>query len=149
VIDGVVLNFLAPDSLWMTHADDANEASVVTLVRYGKVRFLLEGDAERGEEGWLTAHSNSLRADVLKVAHHGSRTSSTASFIAEVKPRLAVVSVGAGNSYGHPSATTLGSLAAAGATVLRTDREGTVIVTTNGTRIQVRAGGDEWVLPRD
>src|SRR6185436_18312111 len=129
VVDGVTLTFLAPDSAWTANLDDPNLASVVTLVRVGDVRFLLTGDAEAAEEDWLVAHqADALRADVLKVAHHGSSTSSTPSFLAAVRPRLALVSVGAGNTYGHPSLPTLAAIAASGpggergaAQVLRTD----------------------------
>jgi competence protein ComEC len=146
-IDGVSVRFLAPDSLWMAGLADANEASVVALVRFGAVRFLLVGDAERGEEEWLLARSrDALRADVLKVGHHGSATSSTPAFLAAVRPRIALVSVGAGNSYGHPSTSVMGALAAAGAAVLRTDRVGSVVVRTDGTSLVVEADGDVWDL---
>ena len=78
---------------------------MVLLVRYGAVRFLLVGDAERAEEAWLLARDSlALRADVLKVGHHGSSTSTTPRFLRAVRPSVALVSVGAGNTYGHPSA---------------------------------------------
>jgi competence protein ComEC len=147
-VDGVVVTFLAPDSAWMRGLDDPNEASVVAVVRFGSVRFLLVGDAERAEEGWLLDNArDALRADVLKVGHHGSRTSSTPEFVAAVRPRLALVSVGAGNGYGHPSASVLGELVGAGATVLRSDRMGSVVVRTDGRDITVEMEGDEWGLP--
>ncbi len=104
VVDGVVITVLAPDSAWMSHLDAPNEASVVASVRYGTVRFLLMGDAERGEEQWLLEHIDLLHADVLKVGHHGSSTSSTPAFLDAVLPRLALVPVGAGNPDGHPGA---------------------------------------------
>ncbi|HSJ65892.1 MAG TPA: DNA internalization-related competence protein ComEC/Rec2 [Gemmatimonadaceae bacterium] len=149
-VDGVHVIVLAPDSLWMSTTRDANEASVVALVRYGAVRLLLTGDAERGEEAWLVTNAGArLRADILKVGHHGSRTSSTPAFIDAVRPRLALVSVGNGNTYGHPHVETLRGIAARGATVLRTDREGTIVVRTDGRRIDVLTGGDWWrVSPR-
>lgn len=147
VVDGITVHWLAPDSLWMSGIDDANEASVVALVRFGSVRILLTGDDERGEEAWLLEHAREkLRADILKVGHHGSRTSSTEPFIAAVHPRLALVSVGLGNTYGHPDAATLANIAAHGATVLRTDREGTIVVRTDGESISVRTGDDWWKL---
>jgi competence protein ComEC len=92
---------------------------------------------------------DSLRADVLKVGHHGSRTSSTPPFLDAVHPRLALVSVGAGNSYGHPDASVLRALAAAGAAVLRTDLVGSVVVRTDGCALEVEEGGDRWTLSRD
>jgi competence protein ComEC len=111
----------------------------------GAVRFLLTGDAERGEEAWLVERAGAgLRADVLKVAHHGSSTSSTEPFLDAVRPRLAVISVGAANLYGHPDPATLRALAKVGAQVLRTDKLGTVVVRTDGRRLLVDAGGDSW-----
>jgi competence protein ComEC len=147
-IDGVTLRFLAPDSAWTASLDDANLASTVVLVRYGRVRFLLVGDAEAPEENWLLAQSDTaLRADVLKVGHHGSRTSTTPDFLDAVHPRIALVSVGAGNGYGHPSAEVMGALAAVGAQVLRTDRLGTVVVRTDGVALSVQAASRAWDLP--
>jgi competence protein ComEC len=147
-LDGVLVRFLAPDSAWAASLDDANEASVVALARFGAVRFLLVGDAERGEEEWLLANArDSLAADVLKVGHHGSATSTGAPFLRAVRPRVALVSVGAGNGYGHPSPAVVGSLAAAGATVLRTDQVGSVVVRTDGRAITLEVEGDEWELP--
>jgi competence protein ComEC len=146
VIDDVQLEFLAPDSAWTRELDDPNEASVVLRVRYGAVRFLLVGDAERQEEQWLLARDSlALRAEVLKVGHHGSSTSTTAGFLRAVRPSVALVSVGAGNTYGHPSAHVLALLAAQGATVLRTDRQGSVVVRTDGVTLEIEAQGGEWV----
>jgi competence protein ComEC len=147
-VDGVVITFLAPDSVWTAALTDPNLASVVTLVRVGDVRMLLTGDAEGAEEAWLVDHErNLLSADVLKVAHHGSSTSTTPPFLEAVQPRLALVSVGAGNSYGHPNAETLRAIAAVGAQVLRTDRVGSIVARTDGRRLFVDAGGDQWELP--
>jgi competence protein ComEC len=146
-LDGVRVRILAPDSAWMVGLDDPNEASVVAIAQFGAIRFLLVGDAERGEEQWLLAHSpEALHADVLKVGHHGSSTSSTAPFLRVVRPRLALVSVGAGNRYGHPSPGVLRALARAGAAVLRTDRSGSIVVRTDGSAIEVEEGGDTWAL---
>jgi competence protein ComEC len=146
-VDGVMITFLAPDSVWTASLTDPNLASVVTLVRVGDVRILLTGDAEGPEEAWLLEHQRSrLSADVLKVAHHGSSTSTTPEFLDAVRPRVALVSVGAGNTYGHPNANRLRSIAAAGAQVLRTDRLGTIVARTDGHRLVIAAGGDEWEL---
>ena len=148
-VDGVSLRVLAPDSAWMTTLDDPNEGSVVVLAQYGEERFLLMGDAERGEEQWLLRRdSMALHADVLKVGHHGSVTSSTAEFVHAVAPRLALVSVGAGNSYGHPSQPVLRTLARTGAAILRTDRSGTVVVRTDGHSLEIEQNGDRWKLSR-
>jgi competence protein ComEC len=144
-IDGVKIRFLAPDSVWTASLSDPNEASAVALVQYGRVRFLMTGDAEAGEEEWILAHNaDGLRADVLKVGHHGSSTSSTDAFVAAVHPRVALVSVGAANTYGHPSIDVVRALGAAGAQVLRTDQLGSVVVRTDGRSLTVDAGGGQW-----
>jgi competence protein ComEC len=149
-VDGVDISFLAPDSVWTVGLKDPNLASTIALVQYGMVRFLLVGDAERPEEDWLLAHHrDELRAQVLKVGHHGSSTSSSDAFLAAVHPELAVISVGAHNMYGHPSLDVLHALAVAGAQVLRTDEAGTVIVRTNGIRVEIEARGEKWELSRD
>jgi competence protein ComEC len=140
-VDGVVITFLAPDSAWATALGDPNEASTIALVRYGSVSFLLVGDAERAEEEWLLRHArDKLDVDVLKVGHHGSRTSSTEDFIKAVSPKIALISVGADNSYGHPDQEVIGRLYRAGARVLRTDHSGDVVVRTDGRGIYL----DPW-----
>lgn len=147
-VDSVTVTFLAPDSVWTTALTDPNLASTVAMVRFGAVRFLLTGDAEGPEEAWLLARwASQLHADVLKVGHHGSATSSTDAFVAAVRPRVAIVSVGARNSYGHPSNTVMQRLLAANALVLRTDQLGSVVVRTDGRIVTVRAGGRDWRVP--
>jgi competence protein ComEC len=149
-IDGVTLSFLAPDSSWTTALKDPNLASTIALVRYGMVRFLLVGDAEEPEEEWLLAKERSeLHADVLKVGHHGSSTSSSDAFLEAVRPRVAVISVGAQNKYGHPSGDVIRALSRVGAEVLRTDEAGTVVIRTDGIHIEVEAKGEKWALARD
>jgi competence protein ComEC len=144
-LDGVVIRFLAPDSAWTASLSDPNEASAVALVRYGRVRFLMTGDAEAGEEEWMLARDpTGLEADVLKVAHHGSATSTTPAFLNAVNPKIALISVGATNTYGHPSPAVVRSLVSRGAQVLRTDHVGTVVVRTDGRTITVEAGGERW-----
>ena len=149
-IDGVVVSFLAPDSAWTVGLKDPNLASTIAVVRYGVVRFLLVGDAERAEEDWLLAHHHDeLRAQVLKVGHHGSSTSSSDAFLDAVRPGLALISVGAGNMYGHPSNDVLHALSRVGAEILRTDEAGTIIVSTDGVHIDVETKGDKWELVPD
>jgi competence protein ComEC len=146
-VDGVSVTFLAPDSSWTAQLHDPNLASTVALVQYGEVRLLLTGDAEAPEEAWLLAHARSeLHADVLKVGHHGSSTSSSAEFLDAVHARVALVSVGAGNAYGHPSSDVMRDLAARGATVLRTDQLGTVVVRTDGHSLRIEAAARNWTL---
>lgn len=144
-IDGVTVEFLAPDSAWTASLVDPNEASTIALIRYGSVRFLLVGDAEAAEEGWLLDHArDQLAADVLKVGHHGSSTSTSDEFLSAVHPSAAIISVGADNIYGHPSADVLAALARVGARVVRTDERGTVIVRTDGRAIILDAEGQRW-----
>jgi competence protein ComEC len=109
--------------------DNPNDASVALLVRTGGLTLLLMGDLEPSAQDELLARVPDLpRVDVLKVAHHGSSYQDPALF-ARVRPRLALISVGAGNPYGHPSARTVTELRALGAVVLRTDTDGSVAVT--------------------
>jgi competence protein ComEC len=149
VVDEATITFLAPDSLWAERQGDPNLASTVARIRIGSVAILLTGDAEAPEERWLLAHAPAaLRADVLKVAHHGSSTSSTDAFLTAVQPRLALVSVGSGNLYGHPNRAVLRALGAHGAVTLRTDRDGTIVVRTDGSRIEVESAGERWPLAK-
>jgi competence protein ComEC len=147
VVDEATITFLAPDSAWAESQHDPNLASSVARIRVGSVAMLLTGDAEAPEEQWLLQHyPGLLRADVLKVAHHGSRTSSSDTFLEAVQPRLALVSVGAGNMYRHPSPEVMQSLAAHGAIAMRTDLNGSVIVRTDGRSISVETRGESWEL---
>jgi competence protein ComEC len=119
-----------------------NDNSLVLRVSFGKRSLLLVGDSEGEEEGTLLATVRSqLRADVLKVGHHGSRTSSSSSFLSAVAPKEAIVSVGCRNRFGHPSRTTLDALSAVGARLWRTDRDGAIVVTTDGESLEVRRSG--------
>ena len=149
-LDGIALDFLAPDSAWAAARDDPNEASTVVRLRVGSLRFLFMGDAEAGEEGWLLDRlgPEALHATVLKVGHHGSRTSTSPPFLEAVRPRLALVSVGANNGYGHPNPDVIQRLAAQGATVLRTDQLGTVILRTDGAQLEAEVAGRRWVVAR-
>lgn len=151
VLDGVAFTMLAPDSAWTAAQQDANETSVVMRVEFGSTRFLLTGDAEVNEEAWMVSHLDpaDLRADVLKVGHHGSRTSSSPPFLDAVRPRLAVVSVGTDNKYGHPSPETLLALALRNVPVLRTDRDGSIVVRSDGRRLTAETQGQRWPVPPD
>lgn len=149
-IDGVRLIVLSPDSAEIAGAPDANAASVVVMAEYRGVRILLTGDAERDVESRLSARfGKDLRADVLKVGHHGSSTSTTAPLLDAVAPRLALVSVGAGNRYGHPNTQVLEALHSHGVHVLRTDDVGTIVVSIDGSdKLQVAAEDSRWTIMR-
>jgi len=118
---------------------EQNEDSVVILAVYGDVRFLFPGDISSDTEQTILGLGTPVAGEVLKVAHHGSRYSSSASFLDAVGAELAIISVGADNSYGHPAQETLDRLQAAGARVLRTDRNCTITVTTDGQTYNVSA----------
>ena len=149
VVDDIVLTALAPDSIWASRLDDANLASAVLIARIGSVRILFTGDAEAPEEAWLLEHApDALHADVLKVGHHGSSTSTTPAFLAAVRPRIALVSVGAHNSYGHPDAQVMNELRASNAATLRTDQLGTVVLRFLERGIEVQARGEKWMVAR-
>jgi len=121
-----------------TPVGDQNEDSVVLRVGYGQEYFLFTGDIGTSTEDTLLAQGAPVEAAVLKVAHHGSRYSSSAAFLAAVDPDFAVISVGAGNPYGHPTQETLDRLRAAGACIFRTDRDGTLTVSTDGQTLSWR-----------
>ncbi len=150
-MDGVTLVVRHPPVESWQRVRVRNDDSLVVEVRYGRVSILLTGDAgpefERAE--WAGPRAGRPAAvRVLKVGHHGSRTSSSPALLARFPPHLAVISAGAGNLFGHPSPDVLARLTAAGAHVLRTDRHGAVIIETDGSVVRARghAGGrwDAW-----
>jgi len=116
-----------------------NDNSIVIRLSFGSTAFMLMGDCEREcEENLL---NETIAAQVLKVGHHGSGTSTSQPFLDKVRPEAAIISVGANNTYGHPANATLSKLAAIGAAVYRTDLNGTITVSTNGTGYTVAAVG--------
>lgn len=136
---GAVITLLGPPEPPITGSrSDVNANSVVARLTYGAVSILFAGDAESPTEAWLLASGQDLRADVLKVPHHGSRYASGMRFLRAVGPRVAVISAGAGNEYGHPARATLDRLARVGAAVYRTDLDGDVTVETDGASVRVR-----------
>jgi beta-lactamase superfamily II metal-dependent hydrolase len=110
---------------------DQNTLSVGILVQYGEFRALLTGDSEQFELQYWLEHDSIPQVTVVKVAHHGSPNGTTPAWIQATRPDVAVISVGAENTYGHPSAQVTHQWEAAGATVYRTDRDGTVIIQAN------------------
>jgi len=139
--DGVKLTLLGPPEPLITGShSDVNANSVVARLTYGQFSVLFAGDAEAPTETWLLESGAPLRSLVLKVAHHGSRYASAGRFLRMVGPRIAVISVGAGNRYHHPAAGTLDRLARAGATIYRTDMDGDVEIDSDGTQVHVHTG---------
>lgn len=136
-IDSVRIDVVHPDTAWPAWGLDVNDGSLVLLVRYRDFRALLAGDAGVAVESTLTGRLGPV--DVLKVGHHGSRTSTGAAWLGELTPRVAVISAGDGNRYGHPAPETVARLQQYGAQVWRTDIDGTVSVVTDGTTLDVSA----------
>lgn len=119
------------------HSEDysnLNNYSIVLKITYGDVSFLYTGDAE---EDNLEEITSDIEADVLKVGHHGSDTSTSKDFLEKVQPKYAVISVGEGNSYGHPAASTIELLQEYTNNIYRTDLNGTVVISTDGVNINV------------
>lgn len=112
-----------------------NNTSIVLRVTYGETSFLFTGDAEREEEQAILETGYEIQSTVLKVGHHGGATSTTYPFLREVAPEYAVISVGEGNTYGHPTDDVLSRLRDADVTVYRTDRQGTVICSSDGQTV--------------
>lgn len=113
--------------------EDLNDTSICLHLVYGDNKFLFMGDASQRME----AEVNWPEIDVLKVGHHGSETSSSESFLSQTKPKVAVISCGKNNSYGHPTAAALARLSKIGAEIYRTDELGTILITSNGTKYDI------------
>jgi competence protein ComEC len=119
--------------------ETVNNHSVVLRLTHDQVRILLPGDAEAEAEQDLLAHPEVLQAEIIKVPHHGSDSSSTPALLAAVRPRDAIASAGIGNRYGHPAAEVASRYQAAGATFWRTDQQGAVCVCSQGTGYRITA----------
>ena len=128
-----VLDILGPAAEF----EENNNQSVVCKVTFGAKKFLFMGDAEKQAEAELLSKGLDLSADVIKVGHHGSDTSTTDKLLDAVKPRYAFVTCGAGNSYGHPDKSTLNKLKARNITAYRSDLNGTIVAATDGSQITI------------
>ena len=123
-----------------------NDDSLVVEALYGDVAILLAGDIGADVEREILPRLTPARVRVLKVGHHGSRTSSSSAFLEAWRPQIALISAGRGNTFGHPALDTLARLTAIGATVYRTDRDGQITLTSDGSDVSIstfvpRAGG--------
>jgi competence protein ComEC len=133
--DGALLEVISPESSELSPWADLNDGSTVLRLTMGEVSFLLTGDIEEEAEATLVHSGTDLRATVLKVAHHGSRTSTTPAFLSRVAPSIDVISVGAENRFGHPTSEVLDRLS--NDYVLRSDEDGDIEIETDGERIWV------------
>ena len=134
---GTRIEILSPPSDYVPPASPKNDDSLAMRLTFLKRSFLLTGDMERPMELRALAGGRPLAADVLKVGHHGSNTSSTAEFLDAVSPTFAVISDGFENSFHHPHPQVLERLAAHRAGALRTDFDGLITIRTDGRRIWV------------
>jgi competence protein ComEC len=131
---GAILQILSPPPDYAA-AKSGNNDSLAFRITYGVHSFLLTGDMERPMEARLLASGLEVHADVLKIGHHGSKTSTTQGFLDAVAPAIGIISDGFENSFGHPHRDVLARLAGRGSAVLRTDLDGLVTVRTDGRRL--------------
>ncbi|MBQ7009850.1 MAG: MBL fold metallo-hydrolase [Ruminococcus sp.] len=124
--------------------DEQNNNSVVIKLTYGDNKFLFTGDAEKSEEDGIWTN---IKCDVLKVGHHGSDSSSSSNFLKKVEPSYAVISCGLHNSYGHPTDDVLKRLYDRNIDVYRTDLQGTIVFTSDGSNISVNVKPSEYTPP--
>lgn len=119
----------------MELCDDSNDNSIAILLEHGENSFYFEGDASEKEEAAILETGIDIQADVYKTGHHGSKTSTSDELLASVNPTYAVISVGEGNSYGHPSAEVLNKLRTGHIQTFRTDEQGTIVAKSDQTSI--------------
>jgi competence protein ComEC len=137
---GTTVRVLSPPRDWQTRPEPKNDDSLTLLIVYEKTGVLLAGDLEKKMERFIAGESP--RADLLKVAHHGSATSTTPELLAAVQPRFAVISAGYRNSFGHPRRPVLERLQQSRARTYRTDTLGAITFLLDGTNVQARVRGD-------
>lgn len=130
------LTVLGPDDA-AVERDDTNNASIVIRLTYDQVSMLFTGDAEQAEEDSILGSGAEVRAQILKVAHHGSPSGSSQRWLQTVAPEVAIISVGADNAFGHPGYQVLTRLIQSNVTVYRTDRHGTITVRSDGRTYQI------------
>ncbi len=135
-IDGVQVEVLSPPPGWAPRRA-GNDDSIVLRLGYGARHMLLPGDVEARMERHLLQDGLPLASEILKVAHHGSKTSSTPAFLERAASRFGIISVGAFGRFGHPNAETLEALRVAGVRTYRTDQDGAVTVSTDGNRLEL------------
>ena len=117
--------------------EDLNNYSPVIKIQYGSTSFLFTGDAQKDVEKEILNRNYDISADVLKVGHHGSSTSTSKDFLEKIKPSIAVISVGKDNTYNHPNENTLNLLNKNNVKTYRTDRDGTILVSSDGTKLTI------------
>jgi competence protein ComEC len=134
---GVTITALWPPPVGNHNSPSRNNDSLVLRLQYGERKILMTGDVEKEGEAAILAANADLSADVVKVAHHGSRTSSTEAFVKATYPRLAIISVGVVSMFGHPAKDVVERWRASGAEVMTTGKRGTITVSTDGKDLHV------------
>ncbi|HKV98970.1 MAG TPA: DNA internalization-related competence protein ComEC/Rec2 [Vicinamibacterales bacterium] len=148
-VAGVTIDTLHPPAPEWERQKARNEDSLVLRVRFGDVELLLTGDVGAEFEGWFARETSPAPLRILKVGHHGSRSSSSAKFLDGYRPHVALVSVGRGNLFGHPAPDVLARYAQIGTRLFRTDLDGAITVETDGRSVRVRtAASQAWTLER-
>lgn len=137
----LLVEVVAPKAI---DSDEQNNNSVVIKLTYGDNKFLFAGDAEKSEEDGIWTN---IKCDVLKVGHHGSDSSTSENFLKKVEPTYAVISCGLGNSYGHPTDKVLKRLYERNINTYRTDLQGTIVFTSDGSEISVSVNPSEYTPP--
>lgn len=137
-VPGITLNVLNPPSSFYT---DINENSIVLKLTDGNVKYLFMGDATTVSEEKILSENYDISADILKVGHHGSKDATGGTFVSKVKPKTSVFELGKDNEYGYPKQVVVNLLKSSGSQIYRTDLEGNIRITSNGTKYIVTTHG--------
>lgn len=147
MMDGVLFRVLHPPPPGWERQKVRNDDSLVIELLFGRVSVLLTGDAGEDVEQIVAPQLTPSRLRILKVGHHGSRTSTSAALLAAARPAAALISAGRGNFYGHPSPVVTARLRAAGVETFRTDRDGQIDVASDGRQVVITTRmGRRWAV---
>lgn len=127
------LDFLAPVK---DNYENTNDSSAVVKLTHGNTKFLFTGDAEKTSEKDILNSNEDLSSNVLKIGHHGSHSSSSKEFLDKIDPKIAIISCGKNNDYGHPHKETMKELNKRNIEVYRTDIDGNIVLTSDGENIK-------------
>jgi competence protein ComEC len=142
--DNTEIEVLSPEFDANENAPSDNNHSIVLRISFGSRKILLTGDIESATEQILLQHPENLISDVIKVAHHGSKTSSTENFVQSSKVKFAVISVGRESPYGHPDKQVLKRWENVGTQILTTGENGTITFETDGEDLRLTTFAEQW-----
>lgn len=134
--DDLMMDFLLPLKKNLTISESVNSSSIVLKIIYGKTKILLTGDAEISAENQILKQNIDLKSEILKIGHHGAKTSSSENFLKAVMPKLSIIPVGKNNDYGHPHRETLDRLRKINSCILRTDIDGRIEIVISKNQIE-------------